>query len=180
MTSTSLILSIPFAAIMLLAAASDLRTRRIPNVLTVVGALAAPLLWGLVEGPMAATAAIVGGGLALLVGMPLFALGGLGGGDAKLLVVMGAFLGPSRLVPALIATGISGALMALAVTIGRGQLRASLAGTWSVALSLVTLGRRGTARTIDSSGALTIPYGVVIAAGGLFTWFVLSPELIAR
>jgi Flp pilus assembly protein protease CpaA len=44
MTSTSLTIGLPFAVLMLLAAASDLLTRRIPNVLTVAGVAAAPVL----------------------------------------------------------------------------------------------------------------------------------------
>jgi hypothetical protein len=70
--------------------------------------------------------------------------------------------------------------MALAVALGRGQLLATLARSWHLTLSLVTLGRKGATRNIESPGALTIPYGVVIAAGGLVTWFVLSPGLIVR
>lgn len=180
MTSTSLLIGIPFAAIMVTAAASDLRTRRIPNVLTVAGAAAAPVLWGILEGPGVALVSILGGGLALVVGMLLFAVGALGGGDAKLLVVLGLFLGPVRLVTALVVTGIAGALMALAVALGRGQLVATLARTWHLTWSVLTLGRRGAPRTIETAGALTIPYGVVIAMGGLITWFVLPAELLAR
>lgn len=180
MTSTPLVIGIPFAVIMVFAAASDLRTQRIPNVLTITGAAAAPVLWGLLDGPTVALASMLGGGFALAVGAALVALGALGGGDAKLLMVTGAFLGPARLVSALIAIGIAGGVMALAVALGRGQLLATLARSWHLTLSLVTLGRTGATRNIESPGALTIPYGVVIAAGGLVTWFVLSPGLIVR
>ena len=179
MISTPLVVGIPFAVILVLSAASDLRTRRIPNVLTVAGAVAAPVLWGLLEGPTAAMTSMLGGGLALAVGVPLFALGALGGGDAKLLIVTGAFLGPTRLVIALIATGIAGAVLALVVAFARGQLLATLANSGRLALRLVTLGRKGTARSLESPGAITIPYGVVIAVGGLMAWFVLSPDLLA-
>ena len=179
MTSTSFVIGIPFALIMLLSAASDLRTRRIPNVLTVAGAVAAPVLWGLLEGPTSALASLLGGSFGLAVGVLLFALGALGGGDAKLLVVTGAFLGPARLVSALIAMGIAGGVLALVVALWRGQLLATLARTCRLAWSLLTLGRRGAALNVESPGAITIPYGVAIAVGGLMTWFVLSPDLIA-
>jgi prepilin peptidase CpaA len=180
MTSSSLVITIPFAVIMVLSAASDLYSRRIPNVLTVSGTLAAPVLWLLLGGPTMAWASIVGAGFGLLVGVPLFALGALGGGDAKLLVATGAFLGPARLVSALIVMGIAGGVLALFVAVGRGQLRPTLIGAWNLALRLATLGRRGTARSIESQGAITIPYGVVIAVGGLMSWFALTPGLIAR
>jgi prepilin peptidase CpaA len=180
MTSTSLAISIPFVLIMVLAAASDLRTRRIPNALTVAGMAAAPVLWGLLDGPVVALASIVGGGLALVVGMTLFALGALGGGDAKLLVVTGAFLGPARLVSALLVIGITGGVLALAVAVGRGRLLGTLARVWHLSLHLTTLGRKGAPHRIESPGSLTIPYGVAIAVGSLMTWFVSSSELLAR
>lgn len=173
MNSTSFAIGVPFTVIMVLAAASDLRSRRIPNVLTVTGIVLAPVLWGLFEGSAAVLASVLGGGLALMVGVALFALGAMGGGDAKLLAAMGAFVGSARLLSALLATGVAGGVLALAVAVGRRQLLASLLRSWHLTVRLLTLGRKGVARSVESPGALTIPYGVVIAAGGLFTWFLL-------
>jgi prepilin peptidase CpaA len=180
MTSTSLTIGLPFAVLMLLAAASDLLTRRIPNVLTVAGVAAAPVLWGVVAGPSMALTSLVGAALAFVVGAALFAGGVLGGGDAKLLMVAGAFLGPTRLVPALLAIGIVGGILALAVAVGRGQLFQMLGRAWHLSLHIGTLGRRGTSYTVGSADALTVPYAVAIATGSLATWFALSSELFAR
>ena len=180
MTSTSLAISTPFVVIMALAAASDLRTRRIPNWLTAAGMLAAPFLWGLFAGPAAALASFVGGLLALVVGMTLFALGALGGGDAKLLVVTGAFLGPARLVSALLVIGITGGLLALGVAASRGRLMSTLANAVSMSTYLATLGRKGAHQRVQSTGALTVPYGIAIAAGSLMTWFAFPSELLLR
>lgn len=171
-TSTSLVIGIAFAGSMLLAAGWDLRTRTIPNGLTISGALAAPLLWGILGGLEPALGSLLGGGAGLALGMTLFALGAIGGGDAKLLMVLGAFVGSARLVTALIAIGVFGGLLALAVAIVTGRLLPVLARTWSLGLYLVTLGRMGTRQTIDGPEAQKVPYGVVIAAGGLFTWFL--------
>ena len=180
MTTNSLTISLPFVLIMVLAGVTDLRTRRIPNVLTVAGMVAAPVLWALLAGPVVALASVVGGAIALVVGMTLFALGALGGGDAKLLVVTGAFLGPARLVSALLVIGITGGVLALAVALRRGHLLRTLARAWHLSLHLTTLGRKGTPHDLESPGALTIPYGVAIAAGSLATWFALPSELLTR
>ena len=77
-----------------LACVTDLRTRRIPNVLT-FGAALAGLLYQFVSGGIdglghAALGWLVG---AVIFILP-FALGGLGGGDVKLLAALGAWLGP--------------------------------------------------------------------------------------
>jgi hypothetical protein len=41
----------------------------------------------------------------------------------------------------------------------------------------LTLGRRGYSRSLQSPGAVTIPYGVPIAIGALVWWFVGVPIL---
>jgi prepilin peptidase CpaA len=180
MTSTALAIGLPFAALMLLAAASDLLTRRIPNVLTVAGVAAAPVLWAVVAGPSIALASLVGAVLAFVVGAALFAAGVLGGGDAKLLMVAGAFLGPARLVPALLAIGIVGGILALVFALWSGRLFWTLERVWHLSLHIVTLGRRGASYTVGSADALTVPYAVAIAAGSLATWLAFSSELLAR
>ena len=180
MTSTSLAIGLPLAALMLLAAVSDLLTRRIPNVLTVVGMVAAPVIWAVVGGPSMALASLVGAALAFVVGAALFAAGALGGGDAKLLTVAGAFLGPARLVPALLAIGIAGGILALVVALWRGQIFGTLVRVWHLSLHIGTLGRRGASHALGSADAITVPYAVAIAAGSLATWFALSSDVLAR
>ena len=112
--------------------------------------------------------------MALLVGAPLFGLGALGGGDVKLLVVTGAFLGPARLLVALLLIGILGGLLAVVVALVQGRLMSVLFSAWSLTMNLATLGRKGASRTITSTGALTIPYGVAIAVGSVLTWYAYA------
>jgi prepilin peptidase CpaA len=179
MTSTSPAIGIPFVVLMLLAATSDLKARHIPKAITVTGMVTAPVLWGLLAGPAAAVASIVGGALALVVGLTLFALGALGGGDAKLLAVTGAFLGPARLLSALVVIGMTGGLLGLAMVVARGRLLATLGRTWQLCLHLATLGRTGAPLDLRSPDAITVPYGVAIAAGALMTWFLFAPTPLA-
>lgn len=179
MPSSPLHIGIVFALIMALAAASDLWSRRIPNVLAMAGVLAAPLLWGLAGGPSMALGSLVGAALALVVGMTLFAMGAVGGGDAKLLVVTGAFLGPSRLVVALVIIGITGGALALLVAFARGRLISALTGAWHLSVHLTTFGHKGAGKDVASPGAMTIPYGVAIAAGSVATWYVYASVLVS-
>src|SRR5690606_11406589 len=163
------------AFLLLVAAAAwlDVRAGRIPNLLT-VGGLAAALALRALPGPGAVLPGLAGAGIALAVGLPLFALRGLGGGDVKLLAAVGAFLGPERLVTALLAGGVAGGVLALAVALRRGVLLPALLGTGNVLAHWVTLGRAGERRTLTSAGAITVPYGVAIAVGAVTGWF-LSP-----
>ena len=172
MTAASTYIGIAFLAVLLLAAGADLRDRRIPNALTLSGMIAGPVLWAVLGDPMMGLDALAGAVVALVGGMFFFALGALGGGDAKLLAVVGAFLGIDRLLPACLAIGILGGLVGLGTAVRTRRLQATLVGTWMLGLHLVTLGRWGELRTIDTDGSQTIPYGAVIAAGAAFTWFM--------
>jgi prepilin peptidase CpaA len=107
---------------------TDVRTRRIPNALTITALLAALALRALLGGP-ALVDGLLGAGAAMVLLLPLFALGGVGGGDAKLLIAVGAFLGPGGFLVAALATAIAGGLMALAWSVRRGVILPVLMNT---------------------------------------------------
>tara|TARA_B100000530_G_scaffold323080_1_gene258620 strand:- start:432 stop:824 length:393 start_codon:yes stop_codon:yes gene_type:complete len=73
-----------------IAAFWDVRTRRIPNRLIVVGLLLSMLWAGMTNNWLHALAGI---GVALGIGIIPFALRILGGGDVKALMVVGGFVG---------------------------------------------------------------------------------------
>jgi Flp pilus assembly protein protease CpaA len=96
--SSAVVLVVLLAA----AVAGDLRTRRIPNRLMLLGAFAAALLHGFAwvsPGLSSARESLLHGLAGLAVGalilLPGYLLGRTGGGDVKLLAVAGAFLGPA-------------------------------------------------------------------------------------
>ena len=101
------------------AAAIDLRTRRVPNTLTL--AIAATGVTLAVAGiSRVAVPAAIGGclvGVALM--LPGHIFGATGGGDVKLLGALGTLLGPGGTVTAFLAMAVVGGLMALAIGIHR-------------------------------------------------------------
>jgi prepilin peptidase CpaA len=153
-------------ALMGLAALSDLRTRRIPNDITVVG-LGLALALRATLGAGALGTGLAGAGVALAVVLPLFALRGMGGGDAKLLIMAGAFLGPEGFFVALLATFMFGGIMSVFAAARRGVILPLLLNTFGLAFWLVTLGRRGERPVLESAHALKVPYGVAIAVGAV-------------
>jgi prepilin peptidase CpaA len=164
-------LAAALAMMVLVAAITDVRTRRIPNLLTATGGLVALILRAFMGGP-AFFDGLLGAGVALALLLPLFAMGGVGGGDAKLLMVAGAFLGPKGFIVALLATALLGGLMSLAWATRRGVILPALLNTRALLQYTFTLGRSGERRTVSSPGALSVPYGVAIAAGSIFAlWY---------
>lgn len=157
--------------VVILAVASDLRTRRIPNALTVSG-LGVALALRAVTGVDAFFAGLAGGAIALGLTLPLVMLGGLGGGDSKLLVAVGAFLGPAGLPMALLVTALVGGVMALGLVVYRGVLGATLAHCWQLTRRLWTPSTAEPLRTLGTPGAIAIPYGVAIGAGAIAGWIL--------
>jgi len=107
-------------SVLAIATICDLRTREIPDWLSI-----ALLVWGLVaklagwiELPWMALA--MGFGLGLIATLPFFWLGGLGGGDVKLITALGWVIGPVGLLITLLAMALTGGVLAVIAAL-RGQ-----------------------------------------------------------
>ena len=170
------IASAALSVLLAAAAWTDYRSRRIPNVLTVSG-LAVALLLRAVVGPDAIIEGLVGVLLALVLTLPLLMLGVMGGGDAKLLMAIGAFMGPSHFLWAGILIAIIGGMIAVVDAGRKGVLLPVLFNCGQIMKHWATFGRRGANRSFASVGAMTIPYGVAIAAGALLWWFAQVQRL---
>lgn len=155
----------------------DVRERRIPNALTtstLVIALTLRTFAGLSE----LGAGLLGGALCFLFAVPFFAVGGLGGGDVKLLTAFGALLGPDRLLDALVVMALAGGALAFYTMARRRVVGRTFRNLFFM---LRNLGRRtasgwrrrnsGSWMTLDTPGAVTVPYGVAISIGALYAWF---------
>ena len=145
MNGAAMILSAALLGAMLLAAAVfDLRARIIPNTLNIAIALLAPLAWwaqGLALWPDIAmqigVAAII---FALFIG--LFALGGIGGGDVKMIGALALWIDWRLMLDLLMIMAIIGGAIAGGMLIYRKLRRIT--------------------------GPSEVPYGVAIALAGLW------------
>ena len=145
-----------FPGVMIFAALSDATSFTIPNRLSLV-LLAAFLPVALALGrPMSEIGLDLGvGAAALLAGMAMFALGWIGGGDAKLFAVAGLWLGWPASLSFLVVTALAGGGLALLLLNARSAfVRSRLAGAPGWVERLITPGG-------------DVPYGVAIAAGAL-------------
>lgn len=156
------VLSIVAVGIFAVAAYSDIRRRRIPNVLP-----AALAVLGLARLIIAANpgAALYTGAAAAMVfigGLLLFWRGLIGGGDVKLTAATVLLLGHHALPGFLLATSFCGVAVTLAVLIA-DRVVAHLAATPPAAV------------TAGGAIRLTVPYGVAIAASGTLLLLLQSP-----
>ncbi|HEY8749614.1 MAG TPA: A24 family peptidase [Tepidisphaeraceae bacterium] len=153
------------------AAITDIRSRRIPNVLTAPMFLTG-LAWGLSNGGLSGLGDSLVAALALaLPYVVLFLIAGGGAADAKLMAAIGAWFGMHEGVVVLLCICISGAILGLGYALVKGRARAVMSNLVLMALALMSLvvGRRSwreVARQIpDSATMLSIPYGLAILTG---------------
>ncbi len=132
---------------LLVAAFTDIKSRQIANWLNAAIALGAPLFWW-------ASGLSLWPGVAMQVGLAfatfvvlavLFAIRAMGGGDVKLLTALALWIRPEHFLSLLIIMALVGGVLTIVM------------GGWHIA-------RRQRDR-------LAVPYGVAIAAAGLFVLF---------
>jgi prepilin peptidase CpaA len=152
----SMLLLVVFPALVIVAALQDVTSYTIPNWISVALALAfvpVALLLGVHTQPLLFHLGI--GTVALVLGMVMFALGWIGGGDAKLFASAGLWLGLPAGFTYLAVTGVAGGALAL--------LLLSLRSLW---LRPYVLNGPGWFGRLATPGE-NVPYGLAIAIGAL-------------
>ncbi|MDP2045026.1 MAG: prepilin peptidase [Deltaproteobacteria bacterium] len=147
-------------------AACDLKTRRIPNYLTLGGALGGlgfqfgyHGLPGLLDG-------LAGLGLGLLLLLGPYLLGGMGAGDVKASAALGAWLGLRHAAYLFVYMGLAGGLIIVAVLLWQRRLLAGIRELGNFLLNWVLCRQSGSQPPPSAPRQrTTIPYGAAKAAG---------------
>lgn len=162
----------PTVGVLCVAVFTDLRSRRIPNWLSLpfmAGGVAAQL-W--MHGWHGLGQSMGGLGLGALIFGVLFWMGGMGMGDVKLCAAIGAWVGPEQLILALVVTGLAGGIMALGWAICSGFTGDLFKG--SSELMFGWRQRTGLAHpemVLSNPKARKMPYAPAIAIGTLISFF---------
>lgn len=145
------------------AAYADIRTRRIPRELS-VAAIVAGLAYHALTG--AFTNALVGAGLAFAVGMAMFTIGAIGGGDVKLITALGAMLGLDSWGRAMAIAIMVAALMAVVEVVRHRAVRQTARNMWEICKTLLGTRFHGhPVLNVKNAAALRSPFGVAAAIG---------------
>lgn len=157
MTISTLALAL-FPLLMAFAASSDLLTMRISNRLVAI--LAAGFFVLAIVAGMPLQQVGIHAGLALMVlgvGFGFFALGWIGGGDAKLAAATTLWIGLGEMLPYFVYSALLGGALTLAVLAMR-----------SLPLPPVVAQVRWIERLHDAKAG--VPYGVALAAAGILVY----------
>lgn len=143
------------------ASVTDVRQRRIPNLVVVV-LLGLFVAWTAASLGAQLLSGLAAGGAALAVTVALYALGVFGAGDSKLFAAAALFMGLGYLPYFAVATALAGGGLAV-VSLARNPVRA---------MAIFTLRGKG-----DSGPG--VPYGVAIGLGGaLVLWAAVTGWLL--
>ncbi len=149
--------AVAITGVLVWASVSDVKDRRIPNVAVLV-LLGLFVPWALADLGATAISSIEAGGIALVIGVALYAFKVVGAGDAKLFAAGALFAGMGYLLYFGVATALAGGVIA----------GISLAARPQRALVMFSLRGKG-------DYGRGVPYGVAIAIGGaLVIWGMLT------
>lgn len=156
-------------ALVLGAAVYDIRYRRIPNWLTMIGVLVGlGLNTFLYQGWPGLRIALMGLAIGFGVYFVLYALRAMGAGDVKLMAAIGAMVGWEDWFGIFVITAIIGGAAALVLVLFRGRLKRTLFNV-SFILSEMKSGRPAYVGKeeldVRNPKALGLPHGAVIAVG---------------
>ena len=156
--------------IAVVAAFIDVRSRRIPNVLTFPGAAAGLVFHASTTGASGLGYAAAGWLTGVAIFLPLFLLRGMGAGDVKLLGAVGAWVGPVGALWCAFYSVMAGGVLALAIGAWHGYLARAFTNLWALAAYWRASGVRPLhGLTIADAPGPRIAYGAAIAAGTLTT-----------
>lgn len=174
----------PLVLLLLTAARQDLKSATIPNALVAVGIVVALLLHGVlprgngflspIPGGLGLLAALQGLAIGFAVLFPAYLVRAMGAGDVKLMAMVGAFLGPNDILPALVGTFLAGGVLALVVALAHGvalQMFRNIAYMLRVTIMKLPLpGLPAIEPPLQS--VAKAPYAVAIALGtlGAIAW----------
>ena len=161
----------PTVTMVLVATVTDLRNRRIPNWLVLPFLLAGLAMSALLNGWSGLGKSTLGITMAVAV-LGLFCrLGGMGMGDLKLCAAIGAWIGPSQLYVALIATGLAGGVMALGWALAGGFLADAFRSTAGLIFRLGSTGLQPHETLVLSNPrARRMPYAPAIEIGTIISF----------
>jgi prepilin peptidase CpaA len=147
---------------------TDLKSRKIYNVITLPGTLFGFMLQSAIHGVPGFLDSVLGFALGFGLLLIPYLLGGMGAGDVKLLGLVGAFKGVTFVLYASVYMALIGGVIALALLL----LRKGVIGRLKQVIYSIVLLRYGVKPSpVLGNDALTAayPYGVAIAGGSVLS-----------
>jgi prepilin peptidase CpaA len=156
----------------LVASVFDVKSRRIPNVLTVPAFVLGLTLHLILGGWRQLLSSLAAGIICGLIFLVFYIAGGMGAGDVKLIMAVGCIAGMSHIAYLLVLTAISGGVMAIVLALARGKFQETIMNIGELASHH---GHRGLQPhpdlNLENAQTLRLPYALAIAGGSILTLY---------
>jgi prepilin peptidase CpaA len=150
----------------------DVKSRRIPNFITLPGFALGLLLHTVLGGWRQLLSSLAAGMICGLVFLVFYLAGGMGAGDVKLMMAIGSIVGLPHVAYLLALTAISGGVMAVGLALFRGKLRQTIMNVGELATHHTHQGLEPHPDlNIGNAQTLRLPYALAIAGGSILTLY---------
>ena len=159
--------------ILIVAAYIDGKEFRVPNWLTFPMVISGLIFNVVTQGWLGLGFGLLGMIVGLLCLIPLYAVGGMGAGDEKLMAGVGAWLGWQTTVFAFCLSTFVGAVMAIGMALYRRDFKKHYANFLMIFMEWITIKKPSELSKIAAerkSSMLLLPYGIPICIGSI-TYF---------
>ena len=164
-------------AVALAGAATDIKSRRIPNWITGPSILIGLALHATLDGWHGMFTSLVAGLICGVLFLLFYIAGGMGAGDVKLITAVGCIAGLSNIAYLLILTSLAGGAMGIVFALMRGRLREVVGNVRTIASHHTAAGLTPHPEiNVLNATKLRLPYGVAIAAGSTITFCLLGMQ----
>ncbi len=166
------VLTTLFCGLLLLAAVTDVRARRVPNALVLV-LMAVGFTAGVIQASVAGslTGAALGTITGLVIWLPFWLLGLLGAGDVKFFAAACSWIGPSLSWKASVAVAILGGVFGVALLVARSGFRQSAEFGWlglTNARAVIEGANTGTVEASRRTFPYAVPMAIAVAAAAFY------------
>jgi prepilin peptidase CpaA len=150
----------------------DVKSRRIPNFITMPAFLFGLVLHLALGGWRQLLSSLAAGIICGLVFLVFYLAGGMGAGDVKLILAVGAIAGLSHVAYLLVLTALSGGVMAIVWAVARGQLQQTIMNVGELASHHRHPGLQPHPDlNLKNAATLRLPYALAIAGGSILTLY---------
>jgi prepilin peptidase CpaA len=158
--------------VLLTAVVMDIRSYRIPNLLTVPAMVCGLVIHFAVNGPQGLIMSLAGLVLGMIMFLAFYATGGMGAGDVKLMAAVGSFLGPLGALHAGVMTMLLGGFYAATTMVAKYGLRDSLRRMWTL-LTTLTLPEQLSGSPAEVQRQYQLHYALAIGLGTVLSQMIL-------
>lgn len=152
----------------------DVRSRRVPNLLTLPALLFGLLLHFTFGGWSQVASAASAGLICGLIFLVFHLAGGMGAGDVKLIAAAGCIAGLPHIGLLLILTSLAGGVMAIGLALYRGRLKQTIANVLTLVVHHKTSGLAPHPEfNVGNARTLRLPYALAIAVGSALSLCLL-------